>query len=598
MISHINRYGGFMCGIVGAVCKAGSEKVVLDALQKIEYRGYDSAGICLKNGCQCHTYKTKGYIKKLKEIVPFSLAPVSIAHTRWATHGKVCELNAHPISSEDGAWTIVHNGIIENFEELKSMLQTKGVKFFTETDSEVIAALLALETFSNPLKNVSWVAKKLKGSFAFCAIKNDVENVIYSARSGSPLYAAYLVGGSMIASDPICFSKGNYFRLEDGEICKITQKNIEFYDFFCKKLQKNEYFLSNVDLSTDKGEFSHYMIKEIYETPQALFNLAKHFQNINREKIKKLKFDKVKLIGCGTAYHACEMGASFFRSALKVDAQALPASEYRYGNFIIDSKTLCIFVSQSGETADTIAAFQKAEQASKSLIVLTNVPHSTLAGMCEIVLPICAGREIAVASTKAYSNQVAALFVLSQIFGDEERFWRAIKQVVELANVIKFFDNDVEKIAKKIADHDKMFFIGKGEDYITALEAALKLKEISYINCSAFAAGELKHGTLALIEEGTPVVVIATNKRVFKKVMNSALEAKSRGAKLFLISQFEPSDSEIMNFEEVIKLNYGRKMLKNIQAILPLQLLSYDVCLLKNLDPDKPRNLAKSVTVE
>lgn len=587
-----------MCGIVGAVCKTDCGAVVLDALQKIEYRGYDSAGICLKNGCQCHVYKTEGYIEKLKKVVPSSLAPVAIAHTRWATHGKVCKQNAHPISSEDGSWTIVHNGIIENFEELKTMLQAKGVKFFTQTDSEVIAALLALQTFSDPLKNVLWVTKKLRGRFAFCAINNRAENTIFAVRNGNPLYAARFDSGCMIASDPICFSDGKYFKCEDGDICKITQKSIDFYDFFGKKVQKNEIFSSNLNISADKGNFAHFMLKEIFETPQSLFNLAKQYQSIDCEKIRKLKFDKVKLIGCGTAYHSCEMGASFFRSALKVDAQALTASEYRYGNFVVDGKTLCIFVSQSGETADTIAAYQKAEQVSKNLIALTNAPLSTLANMGGISLPICAGPEIAVASTKAYSNQVAAMFVLSQIFRGEKFFLRAIKQVVELSNNLKFFEDGAKSVAEKIVGHDKIFFIGKGEDYVTALEGALKLKEISYINCSAFAAGELKHGILALIEEGTPLIVIATNKKVFEKVKNSALEAKSRGAKLFLVSSLELGSSESENFDEIISIEKGRSMLKNIQSVLPLQLLSYYVCVLKNLNPDKPRNLAKSVTVE
>lgn len=587
-----------MCGIVGAVCKGGCGEIVLEALKKIEYRGYDSAGICLKNGRKCHIYKTEGYIEKLAKIVPSSLSPIAIGHTRWATHGKVCEQNAHPIASEDGKWTIVHNGIIENFEELKSMLSAKGAKFFTQTDSEVIAALLALETFSDPIKNVMWVAKKLRGSFAFCAVKKDAENAIFAARFGSPLYCYHSGGVAMIASDPICFPMGNYFKFDDGEICKITQKSVEFFDFFGKKLQKSEIFSSNIDFSIDKGNFSHYMLKEIFETPQTLLSLADVLKKSNFVRIKKLKFNRVKLIGCGTAYHSCMLGASFFRSALRVDSEALQASEYRYGNFVVDEKTLCIFVSQSGETADTIAAYQKASLKTNNLIVLTNVSHSTLAGLCENCIPICAGPEIAVASTKAYSNQVAALLALAQLFKGQKYFERTIKDIIALAERLKFDDQQLTTLAGQISGHDRVFFIGKGEDYITALEAALKLKEISYINCGAFPAGELKHGTLALIEDGTPIIVIATDRVVFEKTMNSALEAKSRGAKLYLISPFVLSKSERENFELIITIDEEKNGMKNIQSIVPLQLLSFYVCVQKGLNPDKPRNLAKSVTVE
>lgn len=587
-----------MCGIVGAVCATRCSEFVLDALKKIEYRGYDSAGICLKNKSKTYVYKTEGYIDKLRQIVPTSLSPVAIAHTRWATHGRVCAQNAHPISSEDGLWTIVHNGIIENFDELKDKLIAKGVKFSTETDSEVIAALLALETFSEPIKNMAWVAKKLKGSFAFCAVKKDAENAIFSARSGSPLYAYHNIDMAMIASDPICFPNGKYYKLEDRQICKITQKNINFYDFSGKKLPKTANFSSNIEFSTDKGNFSHFMLKEIHETSKTLLNLSSQLERLNFEKIKTMKFDSVKLIGCGTAYHSCLLGASFIRSALKIDAEALQASEYRYGNYVIRKSTLCIFVSQSGETADTIAAYQKAALKTQNLIVLTNVLHSTMADMCENTIPICAGAEIAVASTKAYSNQVAAMYVLAQLFNSYGAFTQAIEDVVDVASNLVFDDKLISGLAKQIVPHDKVFFIGKGEDYVTALEGSLKLKEISYINCSAFPAGELKHGSLALIEDGTPIIVIATERNVLEKTMNSALEAKSRGAKLYLISQFELSEENSKNFEQIITIKSARDGLKNISAVIPLQLLSYYVSVQKNIDPDKPRNLAKSVTVE
>lgn len=587
-----------MCGIVGAVRAGGSRNDVIRGLKLIQYRGYDSAGLCLKEKKDLQIFKAKGVIEKLDEKVPASLATVAIGHTRWATHGQVCEKNAHPIEGGNREWAVVHNGIIENYRTMTDELSGEGVVFKTDTDTEVIAALLALNNFSDPVRNIAWATKKLQGSYAFCAVKKEEDNVIYAARFKSPLYAFYSGDVAMIASDPVCFPEGKYFKLEDGEICKLSQEKIEFFDASGEPIEKEASPYKKINYIAGKGEFEHFMLKEIYETPDAIRRLAINFMNLDFSKLNKLKFDKIKLIGCGTAYHSCLMGASFMRSFLRVEAEALQASEFRYGIFPISRRTLAIFVSQSGETADTIAALEKAKKKGAKTICLTNVLHSSLAEEGEMVLPISAGPEIAVASTKAYSCQVAALYMLTMALKGEKHFYKSIKQVQDLSRTLKSLFINMSEFAADIYQKEKVFFIGKGDDYVTALEGALKLKEISYINCNAYPAGELKHGVLALIENKTPVIVIATDEKVYDKTMNSALEAKSRGAKLYLISNKPPKACELESFEMCLSLPSSPQPLRNILAVLPLQLLSYNVSVLRGIDPDKPRNLAKSVTVE
>ena len=587
-----------MCGIVGAIKTEGAKESVLKGLKLVQYRGYDSSGICLKDGKNLEIYKARGVIEKLEEKVPNSFSPVAIGHTRWATHGAVCEKNAHPIEGGNRDWVVVHNGIIENFKKMTDELACEGVSFKTDTDTEVIAALLALNNFRDPIKNICWVMKKLQGSFAFCAVKKEDENVIYAARFKSPLYAFCDGQVSMVASDPACFPEGDYFKFEDGEICRLKKEEIEFFDQSGKKVNKEKITYKKINSSADKGDFQHFMLKEIYETPEALNRLAINFMNLDYDLLKKLKFDKIKLIGCGTAYHSCLMGASYLRTYLKTDAEAVQASEFRYDDYAITAKTLCIFVSQSGETADTIAALEKAKKKRATTISLTNVLHSSLAEMSDIVLPISAGPEIAVASTKAYSCQVAALYMLAKALKGEKQFYKSIKEVKDLGTTIKELFINMSEFAADIYRNEKVFFIGKGADYVTALEGALKLKEISYINCNAYPAGELKHGVLALIENKTPVIVIVTDEKIYDKTMNSALEAKSRGAKLYLISNNPPNACELESFEMCLSLPAAPKPLRSILAVLPLQLLSYNVSVMRGIDPDKPRNLAKSVTVE
>ncbi len=588
-----------MCGIVGVVCDENCQDYIFEGLKLVQYRGYDSVGICQKNGEQLKIDKTKGLIDKLiTKTTPLPGAKVAIGHTRWATHGAVSEENAHPIEGKNKEWVVVHNGIIENYQQLMCDLQKEGEVFKTQTDTEAIALLLSLNNFDSPIKNMIWAIKHLKGSYAICAVKKQEENCIYAAKYKSPLYAFCNDEIAMLASDPICFPEGDYYKLEDGQLCVAKKGNIVFYNMRGEEIQKTKQRFQKIRAMADKGDYQHFMLKEIYETPEALKRVAKNFLNVDFGAIKKLKFKNVKLIGCGTAYHSCLMGAAYFRKYLKIDAEAIFASELRYDDYVIGPHTLCLFISQSGETADTIAALEKAKAKKAKIISFTNVPYSTIASLSQIVLPISAGPEIAVASTKAYSCQVAGLYLLTQALKSEKHFYKAIKQVSELAQTTEKFFVNMADFAQDIAQKQKIYFIGKGSDYITALEAALKLKEISYINCWALPAGELKHGTLSLIESKTPVIVISTNKSVDEKVMNSALEAKSRGAKLYLISYKPPQICELENFEFCLSLPKAPQPLLCILAILPMQLLSYNVSLIKGYDPDKPRNLAKSVTVE
>lgn len=587
-----------MCGIVGVIDSQDCQEIVFDGLKKLQYRGYDSAGICLKNEKGLHTYKTKGTIDSLiKKSPEIKDAYVAIGHTRWATHGEVSEKNAHPITSLNGEWAIVHNGIIENFEELKDNLVKEGLVFKTETDSEVIASLLSLKNFKNDVENLIWATKKLKGSYAFCALKNDKEKSIFVAKNKSPLYIYCKDNTSIVASDPICFPEGEYYKMEDLEFAQVSQSEVIFYNIKGEKIIKQP--ITNVAVMQDvlKNGYEHFMLKEIYETPEALQNLYTNLKDYDFSKIKKWWINKVKLIGCGTAFHSCLMGARFFKKFLKVDAEAITASEFRYDYEILDSTTLCIFVSQSGETADTIAAAEKAKKFTKKIIALTNVAYSTLASISSITLPISAGPEIAVASTKAYCCQVAALYLLANAF-TEKRFDKALKKIKRLSNILERFYVNLGKFAFDIVDENSIFFIGRGADYVTALEGALKLKEISYINCNAFAAGELKHGVLTLIEKETPVIVIATDKKIIEKTMNSAFEAKARGAKLYLITALPPHLVNLDKFEMCLSLPNVDKDLICVLATIPLQLLAYNVAVMKGNNPDMPRNLAKSVTVE
>lgn len=587
-----------MCGIVGIVGEYDCKNFVFDGLGKMQYRGYDSAGICIKKDNELSCIKVKGDVESLRiKAKDINNGCVAIGHTRWATHGKVSEKNAHPILDQNGVWAVVHNGIIENFAQIKCNLMGQGVAFKTQTDSEVIVALLAINEDAESIENLIWACKKLRGSYAICAI-NKKENAIFVAKNKSPLYLYHTLDFSAVASDPVCFPDGRYYRLEDLEFAKITKEKIEFYNENGEKIQKKLLQGSAINRKPLKQCDDYFMLNEIYETSSKIFDLINIYKKVDMTALKKWWINKVKLIGCGSAYHSCLLGAHFFKKHLKIDAEAVIASEFRYDYSIIDSSTLCIFVSQSGETADTISALEKAVKNTKKIVVLTNVEHSTLSRMGTITLPICAGQEISVASTKAYTCQVVALFLIVMFLKGDKSFARALNKATKLAKLLSSLNNDINPIATEINKHEKVFYIGRGIDYMTAMEGALKLKEVSYINCVSMPAGELKHGTLALIEKNTPLVILASEKKLISKTINNALEAKSRGAKLFLITTQKEQIGDLNEFEYIVDLPTISTDFDCILTNYCLQLLAYKVSLLRGNNPDRPRNLAKSVTVE
>ncbi len=589
-----------MCGIVGYIGKTKDIKQIVNKLELLEYRGYDSAGLFAKNDEEEVTVKSVGNIETLKQKVNYNFGcNLAIAHTRWATHGKPNEANCHPHSSYKGEWKIVHNGIIENYLEIKEKL-IKNPK--SDSDTAAVAEFLYEQKCKNILNFID-VFAKLDGSFAIAAI-NKNQNKLYLAKRRSPLYVAKSKDGWIVASDIICFSEEteSYYSFLDDEFAIIENNEIIFYDKNKKIVQKLLKNIEKIEKNEEKFKFSHFMQKEILEQPEAIDRL------INRYKDKKLlkKFDKnyvkninkIVLVGCGTAYHACQMGARYFEEIAGIEAFAEVASEFVYKKpLFVDKKTLIIAVSQSGETADTIRAIEIAKKYNAKTLSMVNVEYSTMASLADDMLPICAGVERAVASTKAYSCQLATLYMLASYFSQKyvdnvNNLFSELKQVGE--EMLNFDMNEIEKIAEKIKDKDKVIFIGKDLDYVSAQEASLKLKEVSYINSSAYYSGELKHGFLALVEEDTPIFVFANRNEISSKTLNAAAEAKSRGGEIYIFG------NEIIKEKnaKIVKNGCKNEYLSQIVAIVPLQWLAYRASVLKNLNPDKPRNLAKSVTVE
>ncbi len=660
-----------MCGIVGYIGNGNQEKILLDMLKHLEYRGYDSAGIAVindedetssqnekndsqsnkKNLCKIEVTKTKGKLSSLEQLLKnsnkipknkylldtdeldseelqnklkslteeaqednFENSTCGIGHTRWATHGEATTQNAHPHLSNNNEWSIVHNGIIENFQELKDELVKNKFTFKSKTDSEIIANLLQhissnseLDIKSNPILPLIETCKKLKGSYALVCINKNFKNTLFLAKKKSPLYVAKSKKNIVVASDPICFAgkTREYYCLEDDEFCLCTNGKIEFFNKNIETLSKEPTKLENLNNIKNKTNYKHFMQKEINEIPEVLKNIAKRYSNTSLletfDKTFLKKFNKLVLIGCGTAYHASLIGARYIQDFARIDAQTCVASEFRYKNPIIDAKTLVILVSQSGETADTIAVCEEAKSKGCTTIALTNVEYSTLSKLAHYTLPLCAGTEIAVASTKAYVAQVAVLYMLAKQMQNAllNKTINYIENIENLSNEIiipskQEFTTLVDELAKKTS----AFFIGRDYDYITCEEASLKLKEITYINSNAYPAGELKHGFLALIDDSSYLFVIATKKALLEKTLNGAYEAKSRGANLIFASQFELDNEVKKDFKYVLPLPNVNEELMPICAIITFQVISYLTCLKRKLNPDKPRNLAKSVTVE
>lgn len=600
----ILKFGVIMCGIIGYIGQPRKAEEIVDILSLLEYRGYDSAGISgIGASGGCKIVKEVGPISILREKISHDwLITNAIAHTRWATHGASTLQNAHPHQSFNKQWVMVHNGIIENYKELRSKLITDFHCDITsgETDTQILVEYIAqknIKSFEDFVK----IFQEVKGSYAIICQNSQKPNELYIAKKNSPLYIASDKDNNIfLASDPMCFSKYTnvYKTFNDNEFAHIHDQKIFIVDSELRPVIKESSKLMDDLIEQTKLDYAHFMLKEINEQPDALrrqvdfYKEQKILQKFNAAFLSC--FNQIKLVGCGTAYHACMLGAKYIENILSIPAFAEIASEFVYNTNIFDPKhTLYIFVSQSGETADTIKALNIQKQKGATCIALTNVAYSTLSQQADYCLPICAGPEVSVASTKAYTCQLSALYLFANALKTNEDLEKAYNNIIELST--KLFDfnrEEADKAAKYIASKRDAVFIGKNFDFITAKEGALKIKEITYVNANACPSGELKHGYLAIIEEGTPLVVVATDEELNSKVFNSSSEAVARGAVEIVIST---DDHECKHLIKIKKIN---PLLMPMLSIVPIQYIAYKASVLKGINPDKPRNLAKSVTVE
>ena len=605
-----------MCGIIGIASNKPVSVNIINSLKKLEYRGYDSAGIATLKNKIIDEKKCSGRVDELEKILfknP-SNGNIGIGHVRWATHGIPNVVNAHPHSSENVS--VVHNGIIENSDELKKELEIKGLKFKSQTDTEVITLLITEELKnSKPLESVFKTLSKLKGSFALGIIFKDFADIIIGARRGSPLAVGYSNEENYLGSDSYALksmtNKISY--LDDGELCMISKSDVSFFDAKRKKINKKVHIVSDEKNTSEKGDYKNFMSKEIFEQPLTVKKCINEYVDTSKKDINILNFPiqakeikKIILIGCGTAYHSCLVAKYWFEELTNLDIEIDTASEFRYRNLKFDNKNLYIFVSQSGETADTAAALDICKKNKVKTCSVVNVIESTIARNSDLVLPIHAGPEIGVASTKAFLGQLIVLYIfclklsISRGEIDKNIYHKNIENLTKLPEAIKKtlkLENEIQIIAKDFLQARGSMFLGRGVSFPIALEGALKLKELSYLHAEGYPAGEMKHGPLALIEEGLPVIVIAPKDRYYEKTLSNMQEVISRGGKIFLLTDNKKAAlSENIRFG--LRVPHLDNLLSGILLTVPLQLLAYHVALLKNCDIDKPRNLAKSVTVE
>lgn len=592
-----------MCGIAGFYGHQVCEDILINFLEKLEYRGYDSSGIAVKNKNNINLVKGTYKINELKEVVKTKTTnSCGIAHTRWATHGKANKDNSHPHYSANKVWFAVHNGIIENYASLKNKLINCNIKFSSETDSEVIPQLLEYNNVKNIYEFIDTI-NMLKGAYAICAF-NNFDNSLYLAKYKNPLYIAEFNNEFFIASDPICFNEitTKYYTLNDNEFCIVSDNKLCFYNNKHKKINKKQNVLNSKYLKCSKENYSTFMEKEINEIPKVLKNILTEYKKNNYfEHITSdfLDVKRVVIIGCGTAYHSGLIGAKYLESVLNIPISVELASEFLCGNPIINNSTSYIFVSQSGETADTINALNLVKNKCKNTIAITNVTYSTIAQNVDIVLPVFAGPEIAVASTKAYNAQLLVFYLFSEYlknFKLETKFFNKIKREIKKINIATFYHFD--KLTKIISNFDSLFILGKFKDYFTALEASLKIREITYSNCSALPCGELKHGTLALVSNKTTCIIISTNRLLHSKTISAINEIKARLGKIVLVTNSVESFKDCSLIDYLIELPNVDENLIDLVSVIPFQLFALQLSLTKKINPDKPRNLAKSVTVE
>lgn len=595
-----------MCGIVGQISKNNIKTSLIEMLEKLEYRGYDSSGICFFYKNKLNLEKQTGQIHNLKTIIQSQ--PISfncgIAHTRWATHGEVSKDNAHPQMSNDGSWAVVHNGIIENYLSLKQQLKNNGYNFFSQTDTEVIPNLITNQKQTSPLKKFCNAINKLEGSYAIVAVCSSLPNTLFLAKKHSPLYVASFNGEVICASDPICFSGKveSYYTLLDDEFCMATPQKLTFLDKNHKKITKKTKKIENFTQTATKNNYEYFAEKEIEENKIVLKNIIDFYsnsntlKNINKQFINNIQ--KIYLVGCGTSYHACKVGATLIQNASGLICLPCIASEFISSNPLLNSSTLCIFVSQSGETADTLLSLNHAKQKGCPVLSLVNVPYSSMATKSDVFLPLCAGAEIAVVSTKAYNAMLYVFFILAEkiksVINKTKINFTKLNKLLNLN--IENLKKQAKKVKKIINKSSKVFFIGKNYDYITSQEASLKLKEISYINSVSLPSGELKHGTLALVDNKTIVFITSTNHSLLSKNLNSASEVKARGAKVIFVTNEKIENNS--NIDYIVPLENFDENLMPAYSIIFYQYLAVYTCLKFGLNPDKPRNLAKSVTVE
>ena len=608
-----------MCGIVGYIGNKPAAPIILDGLAKLEYRGYDSAGLAVYDGEKINVQKAVGRLKVLENLTHGGESMpgyVGIGHTRWATHGAPSDVNAHPHYNKDRTIAVVHNGIIENYIPLRKKLLGKGYEFVSETDTEVLAQLLDYYYKGNPLEAITKVLHRVEGSYALGIMFADFPDEIYAVRKDSPLIVGKSADGSFIASDVPAILKytRTVYYVENQEVVKLTKDELHFYTVDEEEITKEPVTIDWDANAAEKGGYEHFMLKEIYEQPRTITDtisprikngdIVIDELNMTDEEIKAVK--KIYIVACGSAYHTGVTAKYILEGLVRIPVEVDVASEFRYRNPILEEGTMVVVISQSGETADTLAALREAKARGFKVLGIVNVVGSSIAREADSVMYTWAGPEIAVATTKAYSAQLAALYLLTMKLGrvrgtiSDGLFASLLEDIKKLPYQIELLLGQKEKIqrfANRYVGAKDIFFIGRGIDYAISLEGSLKLKEISYVHSEAYAAGELKHGTISLIEDGTLVVAVATQPALYQKTISNIVEVKARGAFVMAITTEDNTAME-KAADYIIYIPETNPYFANSLAIIPLQLFGYYVAVGKGCDVDKPRNLAKSVTVE
>ena len=608
-----------MCGIVGYIGDKQAAPILLDGLSKLEYRGYDSAGIAVFDGQEIQIKKTMGRLKVLEELThggETMKGCCGIGHTRWATHGCPSDVNAHPHFNKDHSIAVVHNGIIENYAKLKKKLENKGYEFQSETDTEVLVHLLTDYYKGDPIEAIERMMHRVEGSYGLGIMFKDHPHHIYAARKDSPLIVGASSMGNLIASDVpaiLKYTRSVYY-MENEEIACLSGENIHFYNIDGEEIEKTPTTINWDINAAEKGGYEHFMLKEIYEEPKAVRDtISPRLKDddvvieelgMTDEEIRSIR--KIDIVACGSASHVGMTAKYVIESMARIPVEVDVASEFRYREPIYEDNMLVIIISQSGETADSLAALRDAKNHGVRTLGIVNVVGSSIAREADNVMYTWAGPEISVATTKAYSAQLAAMYLLSMKFAKvrgmltDEEFAQLRSDLIQLPDQIESLfgmKEKIQKFANRYLAAGHMFFIGRGIDYAIAMEGSLKLKEISYIHSEAYAAGELKHGTISLIEDGTLVVAVATQEKLYPKTISNIVEVKTRGAFVMALTNLGHTDIE-KNADYVIYIPKTSQYFTNSLAIIPLQLFGYYVSVGRGLDVDKPRNLAKSVTVE